>query len=135
MLNPLLSVLLHGRYEYLNPECSVDKFVLHSTEFACAWNNHPLRTARNWSPKKIWTNGVLDPRNEHQTAVRDIIDPLPSEGLDSFGLDAEGALPIEGDESVEVNEVPCPIENNDQFIERFNPLQTCNDFGLALYLH
>ena len=46
----------------LNPENDCDRYVLQYifsprineciTDFACAWNNDPFRTERNWSPKK-----------------------------------------------------------------------------------
>lgn len=68
-----------------------------------------MRTERNWSPKKIWINGVLDPKNHDLTAVRDIIDPIPVEGLDVFGIDYEGPLPIDvSDNIVLLDEVECP---------------------------
>ena len=25
-----------------------------------AWNKHPIRTERNWSPEQIWSNGMTD---------------------------------------------------------------------------
>jgi hypothetical protein len=28
--------------------------------FAHAWNHHPMRTERNWSPIQMWTNGMVD---------------------------------------------------------------------------
>ena len=69
----------------LDPTSDTDLFVLHLVfisrintslaEFISSWNLHPLRTERNWSPKKIWMNGVLDPANQGLTAIRDIHDP------------------------------------------------------------
>ena len=45
----------------LNPEDTIDRYVLQYiflprlnqclTEFACAWNHHPLRTEQNWTPR------------------------------------------------------------------------------------
>ena len=125
---------------HLNPDSSEDKFILHTlfvprinrclTEFVCPWYYNPLRTARNWSPKKIWMNGVLDPRSEDLTAVRDIVDPLPTEGIESFGLDVGGPLPFESEQlpSVQVGDVPCPFDSLDldDFMHRFNPLTPCS---------
>ena len=52
---------------------SLHKFALHYIftprinkalqSFVAAWNHHPMRTERNWSPLQMWTNGVLDIRN------------------------------------------------------------------------
>ena len=33
-------------------------------EFANAFNLHPLRTEHNWNPNQIWSNGIINPRNE-----------------------------------------------------------------------
>ncbi len=134
----------------LDPECPSDVYVLHYiyaprinqclTEFACAWNHHPLRTERNWSPKKIWMNGVLDPANQDQTAVRDIIEPMPAEGLDLFGIDRQGPLPLDPVEcpSVEVDDVPSPLAEPgdvDRFLGMFDPLEPCDDYGISLYIN
>ena len=42
------------------------------TSFKTAWNNHPLRTEHNWSPQRIWSNGMVDIRNRTLIAVADI---------------------------------------------------------------
>lgn len=132
---------------HLNPDDSVDKYVLQYiftprinvclTEFACAWNHHPIRTEHNWSPRRVWLNGVLDPLNREQIAVRDVIEPLPAGGVQYFGIDGEGPLPIELDEdnSVVVNDAISPLSQEDEqnFMGLFDPLVTCNDYGVSLY--
>ena len=50
----------------LDPDNDCDLFVLHCvflpvinhhlSSFSSAWNQHPIRTERNWSPHKIWIN-------------------------------------------------------------------------------
>ena len=82
-------------------------------------------------------NGVLDPRSEDLIAVRDIVDPLPTEGIESFGLDVGGPLPFKAEQlpSVQVEDVPCPFDSldlDDIFMRRFNPLIPCSDYGIAL---
>ena len=59
----------------------VHEFVLHHVfmprinytlqEFAAAFNLRPIQTDNNWSPNKIWTNEVINPNNEGQSAFRD----------------------------------------------------------------
>ena len=50
--NPLHLFVLH--YVYLpRINAAIDSFVE-------AWNKHPKRTERNWSPEKIWSNGMMD---------------------------------------------------------------------------
>lgn len=132
----------------LDPEVTLDLYVLQAiftprinqylTEFACAWNHHPLRTERNWTPKKIWMNGVLDPNNQDLTAIRDIFDPVPSDGLDLFGNDPDGPLPLDLDEGttvVVVNDTECPLSEVDrvQLFDTFDSLSMSDDHGISLY--
>ena len=83
--------------ELLDPDSDPDLFVLHCvflrvinhhlSVFVKAWNCHPLRTERNWSPHKIWVNGMIDPQRRHQTAVRDVVDGCGSKTLESTMMD------------------------------------------------
>ena len=50
--NPLHMFILH--YVYLpRINAAIESFV-------DAWNRHPIRTERNWSPEQIWSNGMID---------------------------------------------------------------------------
>ena len=107
-------------------------------EFACAWNHHPLRTEHNWSPKKIWINGVVDPNRRDQLGVRDVLDPVPSDTA-TFGIDPCGPLPVNLDEESEgvlLEDVACPLSCLDLegFNELFDPLCVCDDYGVSLFL-
>ncbi len=78
-------------------------------EFCGSWNLHPLRTEHNWSAKKIWLNGVIDPANRGLACIRDICDPLPDD-VDNFGVDGEGPLPLHDDlEGVEILITSVPL--------------------------
>ena len=56
--------------EILNLDELVQRYVLHYifmprsnhviTSFVQEWNNHPLRSEKNWTPQQIWTNGMID---------------------------------------------------------------------------
>ena len=48
------------------------------SSFTSAWNNHPLRTENNWSPERIWVNGMIDIRNTQLLAVADMLEQEPS---------------------------------------------------------
>ena len=37
-----------------------------------AWNKHPIRTERNWTPEQIWCNGMMNRVNERLAAVADV---------------------------------------------------------------
>ena len=60
--NPLHKFTLH--YIYLS---HVNRAL---SSFTSAWNNHPLTgTENNWSPERIWVNGMIDVRNHQLMAV------------------------------------------------------------------
>ena len=40
--------------------------------FVAAWNKHPIRIERNWSPEKIWSNELIDRVNGRLSAVADV---------------------------------------------------------------
>ena len=132
----------------LDPTNEVDLFVLQYVflpkinqalhEFASAWNHHPLRTERNWSPKKIWLNGVLNPQCSTQTAVRDIVEGVPLEGIDNFGIDFGGPIPEE--RSADTVHVPDTIlppgVDLDSFEAQLGPLVVNNEENpVDLYLY
>ena len=81
--------------DVLDPDNEYDLFVLQCmflprnnkrlAAFAQAWNFHPLRTERNWSPRQIMINSIIkecDIRGEGPEAP-------PSE----YGVDYGGPLP------------------------------------------
>ena len=125
--------------EHLNPDDSVDKYVLQFiftpkinvclTDFACAKNHHPICTKHNWSPRRIWLNGVLDPLNREQITVRDIVEPLPAGDVQLLGIDDGGPLPIELEEENRVDAI-CPLNQENQ---HFIALSTSDDYGISLY--
>ena len=60
-------------------------------DFAAAFNNRPIRTENNWSPNKIWINGMIKPINEGQTVLRDAaIGEAVPENIDLYGVDGIG---------------------------------------------
>lgn len=106
----------------LNPDDQCDLFILHCVflpvinyhleMFRRAWNQHPLRTERNWSPRKIWMNGMIDPERRHLTAVRDVVDGVTSVPIEEFGIDDDGPFPEEQIHSVDVPEIVCPLPDS-----------------------
>ena len=92
-------------------------------EFAGAFNLQPNRTENNWSPDKIWSNGMINPNNAGQTALPDptIGEPVP-DNLELYGVDSDGPLPPEHQSYIEVEP---PTSNITQ--ERFHELQRLVD--------
>ena len=118
----------------LDPESETDLFVLHCVylprinkslkEFARAWNMHPVRTERNWSPWQIMMNSMIRESDATTTVPPD------------FGLDTEGPIPDEDEGTIEIPDTISPL--NDQDLQRF--LQCVNtdtffdDFGIQHYI-
>ena len=104
----------------LDPNNELDQFVLQYVflqEFASTWNHHPMRMERNWSPKKVWLNRVLDPQCSTQTAIRDIVEGVTAEGMDTFGIGFGGAIPEESSTTVEVPDTVPPLEVEVDYFE------------------
>ena len=69
-------------------------------EFTRAWNHHPIRTERNWSPLKIWTNSIV--HGDHQEV--DVDD------WNTYGYDY-GGLILHDDDGLNIVEVPETLEH------------------------
>ena len=80
-----------------------------------------MRNEKNWSPRKIWLNGMVNPNNAGQTAVRDHeINP------DVFGIDDDGPFSLELDpdeEAVVVPDTLSPLteEQLTEFVDQIDP--------------
>ena len=128
----------------LDPSSEFDLFILHTVflprinhclnEFTNSWNNHPMRNERNWSPRKMWLNGMVNPINSSQTAVQS-----PEINPNEYGVDFEGPLSLlsEANESAVV--VPETImfferQQLNEFVSEINPLEECLDYGIGKYV-
>lgn len=116
-----------------------DLFILHYVylprindalqEFAAAFNNRPMRTENNWSPEKIWTNGMIN-EAVRQLSASDVI-----ENIELYGVDWNGPLPVEDQNIVEVDPPNCPFpaEYFYQLQYHVNPMQQSNNYGIELF--
>jgi len=122
-----------------------DLFVLHCVfqlltitykYFARAWNQHPIRTERNWSPHKIWINGMIDPDRRNHIAIQDVVDRVPLVPIKELMLADEGPLADEQTHTVNIPETLCPL--SDSMKEMFvHGLQETIHFDEAVtaYMH
>lgn len=111
--------------DLLDPDSECDLFILHHVFlpvinhhldiFVRAWNHHPLRTERNWSPRKIWINGMIDPERQSQTAVKDVVSGFVPESVEDFGVDHDGPFPDEQLFTIGVPETICPLPDAQLF--------------------
>lgn len=60
-------------------------------ELTSQWNDHPVTTSTNFSPRQMWVQGMLELRNSNLTAVRDVIDGDVN-NMEELDID-EGSLP------------------------------------------
>lgn len=107
------------------------------TSFTAGWNNHPLRTERNWSPNRIWNNGMIDRRNRNQHQVAELFDTDGTlEDLEWYGMDWAGPTPNDdGLSTVEVDDVNFEIaENILQTLNSIDPLRDSTCYGIDIYL-
>ena len=83
----------------------------------------------------MWLNGVLDPRRQDQTAIRDIVDEIPGEGIENFGIDYYGPLADDCHDIVEVPETEVPLneERLQEFILTVSQLQS-NNYGIDVFV-
>jgi hypothetical protein len=78
-------------------------------QFVDQWNNHPLSTESNFSPRQLWTIGMLDTRNPASCAVQDV---LTGNDIDLFGIDEneDYQMPLIEEEEPGIVVPTCPYE-------------------------
>ena len=105
--------------------------------FVEAWNKHPIRTERNWSPEHIWSNGIIDRVNGRLAAVDDVRSNANISGHEHewFGFDPDAPPPPDdGLSTVEVNEVNLDLPDNiSRLSNEINPLENSSAFAIDIF--
>ena len=100
--------------------------------FVHAWNHHPMRTERNWSPIQMWTNGMVDIRNRGRTGAISLVNEQVDD-LEWYGYDPDAPTPTDdGLSIVDVDDVELPDVELD-VLSHINPLGHSDSFGIDLY--
>jgi len=119
----------------LDPTSELDLFVLHCvylprinkalTEFSRAWNLHPMRTARNWSPHQMMLNSMI--REEH------ILDTVESD----YGIDPDGPIAEDDVGTVTIPETVAPIsdDNLEDFLSMIDTDTPFDDLAVQHYVY
>jgi len=97
----------------------------------------PFAQKTTGGPNKIWIDGMINPSNEGQTALRDpAIGEAVPENIDLYGADWDGPLPVERVNMVEVDPPRCPIQQDmlNLLQQTVNPLEESNVYGIDLYM-
>ena len=104
--------------------------------FIQGWNKHPLRSMKNWSPERIWANGMLDLRNKSLQQVSEFHDRIDIP-MELYGVDWHALTPSDdGLSIVDVGEIECPFDDPTyyQLISNIDPLRESNQYGTDIYL-
>ena len=95
--------------------------------FTSAWNFHPVRTERNWTPMRMWSNGMIDHRNRDLNSVAIVAESAVSnDDLEWYGYDPQAPHPgDDGLSSVNVDDVAIDITQDvlEQLQHEVDPLQ------------
>uniref|UniRef100_A0A7M5X2K0 Integrase catalytic domain-containing protein n=1 Tax=Clytia hemisphaerica TaxID=252671 RepID=A0A7M5X2K0_9CNID len=110
------------------------------SSFKSAWNNHPMRTEHNWTPTRMWQNGMVDIRNRNLNTVQDVLQQNHDgviDDLEWYGYDPEAPVPFENNNlpHVEVDDIDFPQEFFNHLDNHINPLEDSETMGIEIYLN
>ena len=121
----------------LDPTNENDLFVLQCVylprinksieEFRRAWNLHPIRTERNWTPRQLMINSMIK-----EDEILASSDPPPPD----FGVDPNGPAPDEELGTVEIPETVCVLDedNLQYFTDAVDTESFFEDMGIQHFL-
>ena len=103
--------------------------------FVLAWNEHPMRTERNWSSIQMWTNGMVDIRNHGFSGAVGVSGSAEEvQDLEWYGYDSDAPIPSDdGMSTVEVDDIDLPDLEVDELTCQINPLAYSDSFGIDIY--
>jgi hypothetical protein len=129
--------------QWLDPDDKVHLMALHTTympiinraikEFMNQWNNHPLSTESNISPRQLWALGILDTRNPRSCAVDDVL--IGHTDINSFGVDEQEGY-IAQDDNPEIVVPVCPYDltqDQDDAVQNILGFYANDENGTATY--
>ena len=129
--------------QWLDPDDEVHLMALHTTympiinraikEFMNQWNNHPLSTESNFSPRQLWALGILDTRNPRSCAVDDVL--VGHNDINSFGVDEqEGYIAQDDDPGIVVPVCPYDLaQDQDDAVQNILGFYANDENGTATY--
>ena len=136
--------------QMLDVDNEIDMFCLHYVylprinaavgEFKEAFNNHSVRTERNWSPYRMWINGMIsrDRQNSVANFAMNNERQLNEMELMTYGIDPDEVSRVESsdeDRPVEVITVPeLSLDILDRITTLVDPLGTSDELGVDLYM-
>lgn len=105
------------------------------TSFTSGWNRHPLRTEGNKCPERLWTNGMIDLRNQQQLQIAEIAGSTDGSFFEWFGFDPEAPTPSEDLSQVELEDIPTPFTVEElQLLSQIDVLRESNNYGIDIFV-
>ena len=102
-------------------------------EYTELYNNHPMRTANNWTPNQMWMNGML---NEDNPLASGGLDTTP-EHYDTYGIDPMAPTPFENsDNNIVIPELELSQDRDSLeriVLSKIDPLEECSDMGIGTF--
>jgi hypothetical protein len=130
---------LEQNYKF-NPENDLDLYCLHYVykprinyalkTFEESWNNHPIRTESNLSPRQLYIQGQLLRRRNEIVSDSDIDE-------ETYGIDWDGPEVTNSDyEQVELNNIReiLTFEQKRNLEQSINPMRNDGNYGINLYV-
>lgn len=88
-------------------------------EFIGQWNNHPVSTESNFSPKQLWVQGMIQLWNSGFTGVSAVVDGEVID-FDQYGRDDNGpVLRLDDQNTVSVPETLVPFNEEQVYSLHF----------------
>lgn len=122
----------------LDIDSDIDMFSLHFVfiprinkgldEFTEAYNNHNLRTEHNWSPRRIWINGMVSGTHELARTDNENISDLCGIDPEEYHASSDDDIQLEQNLSLEYDII-------EQLKNYIDPLQPSDDLGINIYRH
>ena len=99
------------------------------TEFKLASNLRPVRTEHNWTPVRMWTNGMAAHNGADVTMVEMDSEILPNINL--YGVNPEGPVPLEDHGTVQVDDIqnPFSLQIFQKLQSAINPMRESQTFS------
>jgi len=104
------------------------------SSFVNGWNNHPLRTERNWSPNQLWTSGMIDSRNNSLAHIREFQD-FADEDFMWYGVDMNGPVPNDDLSMVDIYDIESPLTGlQENALRSIDPLAQSDSFEIDIFM-
>ena len=103
-------------------------------EMVRSWNNHPMSTERNRSPRQLWHSGISAATNSNYLAMQSVF--ASDQEMNEFGHGGGPTPDLDSDNDVEVPEVSFALsgEQWQQLQQNVEPLENDNNHGINLFI-